>query len=140
MLSTSATYKALQQKAEGAGAAHLRDLMQDSERCASFTAEHDGIYLDYSRQNLDVETFDKLVDLAHEVGVPAKMEAMKTGVHINNTEDRAVGHAALRTPRGKEFVVDGKDVVGDVHAVLDKIEDLVTECALVSGRVRRARS
>jgi glucose-6-phosphate isomerase len=129
MLSTSATYKALQQKAEGAGAAHLRDLMQDSERCASFTAEHDGIYLDYSRQNLDVETFDKLVDLAHEVGVPAKMEAMKTGVHINNTEDRAVGHVALRTPRGKEFVVDGKDVVGDVHAVLDKIEDF-------SNRVR----
>lgn len=103
--------------------------MQDEKRCASFTAEHDGIYLDYSRQNLDVETFDQLIDLATEVGVPTKMEAMKTGVHINNTEDRAVGHVALRTPKGKQFVVDGKDVVGDVHAVLDKIEDF-------SNRVR----
>ena len=129
MLSSTETYKTLLTKAESADKAHLRDLMKDSQRCASFTAEHEGIYLDYSRQNLDVETFDTLIRLANEVGVPSKMEGMKNGSHINNTEDRAVGHAALRTPKGKTFMVDGKDVVGDVHAVLDKIEDF-------SNRVR----
>lgn len=129
MNTSGETYKDLLAKAGGVDTAHLRDLMKDAQRCVSFTAEHEGIYLDYSRQNLDADTFDKLVDLAKEVGVPSKMEAMKNGVHINNTEDRAVGHVALRTPKGKTFTVDGKDVVGDVHSVLDKIEDF-------SNRVR----
>ena len=108
MNTSGETYKDLLAKAGGADTAHLRDLMKDAQRCVSFTAEHEGIYLDYSRQNLDADTFDKLVDLAKEVGVPSKMEAMKNGVHINNTEDRAVGHVALRTPKGKTFTVMAK--------------------------------
>ena len=123
MISSSAPFKALEEKASRAKSSHLRDLLQDPERCSQFTAEHQGIFLDYTRQNLDTETFKLLGDLADEAGVSAKINAMKDGEHINNTENRAVGHPALRAPKGTTVMIDGKNVVEDVHAVLDKISE-----------------
>jgi glucose-6-phosphate isomerase len=123
MISNLAVFKDLQAKAEGSRKEHLRDLLQDAKRCSDFTAEHEGIFLDYSRQNLDSDTFTKLKELAVAADVPGKMKAMKNGEHINNTEDRAVGHVATRSPKGKEVMIDGKNVAVDVHAVLDKIAD-----------------
>jgi len=121
MISSTAPWKALEAKATTAKDKHLRDTMQDAERSALFTAEHGGIFLDFSRQNMDKETFDLLGDLADTAGVPAKIAAMRSGEHINNTENRAVGHPALRAPKGSNIIIDGKNVVDDVQAVLDKI-------------------
>ena len=121
MISSTAPWKALEAKGAEAKGTHLRDSLQDAERCAVFTAEHEGIFLDYSRQNIDKETFSLLGDLVDAAGVPGKIAAMQSGEHINNTENRAVGHPALRAPKGSSIMVDGKNVVDDVHAVLDKI-------------------
>lgn len=85
-------------------------------------AEHTGIVLDYSRQRVTVDTMSKLHALARAAGVESKIAAMFKGEHLNVTEDRAVAHAALRSPKGTTFTVDGKDVVPDVNAVLDRVE------------------
>ena len=100
---------------------HLKDLMQDGGRCAALTAEYDGIFLDYSRENVNPETIDALIDLATAAGLNAKKEAMRGGVHINSTEDRAVMHTALRAPKSEVRMVDGVNVVPEVHTVLEKI-------------------
>jgi len=102
---------------------HLRDLLKDSTRNEALVAQHDGILLDYSRQNVTQHTMELLFNLATTAGVEEKRAAMGTGAHINSTEDRAVMHLALRAPRDKQFFVDGQDVVPEVHAVLDHIED-----------------
>lgn len=100
---------------------HLKILLQDADRCAALVAEHDGILLDYSRENLMPETMDMLFDLAGAAGLEAKRQKMAAGAKINSTEDRAVMHVALRCPKTKQLLVDGKDVVPSVHAVLEKI-------------------
>ena len=100
---------------------HLKDLLQDSARVEALTAEHNGVYLDYSRQRVTTETMGKLFDLARATGLRGKIDAMFSGEHLNRTEDRAVLHVASRAPRTSQIMVDGKDVVPDVHAVLDKI-------------------
>lgn len=105
---------------------HLRDLLQDPQRCESLTAEFDGLLLDYSRENVLPSTMDHLFDLAQTAGLEQKRAAMAAGQHINQTEDRAVMHIALRAPKTKSIVVDGEDVVPAVHAVLDKIQDFTT--------------
>jgi len=103
---------------------HLRQLFaEDSTRAESFTAEGAGLYLDYSKNRITAKTLRLLLQLAGERGVEARRDAMFRGEKINLTEKRAVLHAALRAPRGSSILVDGHNVVPDVHTVLDKMTD-----------------
>jgi glucose-6-phosphate isomerase len=83
-----------------------------------------GIYLDYSKNRVTDETLQLLLQLAEESGLEAKIGAMFRGEKINATENRAVLHTALRAPEGASVVVDGRDVVPQVHAVLEKMAAL----------------
>ena len=109
---------------------HLRDLFAaDPGRGERLTAEAVGIYLDYSKNRITDETLALLVELAEESGVAERRDAMFRGEHINVSENRAVLHTALRLPATATLVVDGQDVVADVHAVLARMRDF-------SNRVR----
>jgi glucose-6-phosphate isomerase len=101
---------------------HLRDLFADDPgRAERLTVEAAGLLLDYSKNRCTEETIALLVALAEARGLRGRIDAMFRGEHINTTEDRAVLHVALRAPRGTSLVVDGVDVVAEVHAVLDKM-------------------
>src|SRR6266851_1558855 len=103
---------------------HLRDLFAgDPTRGERMTAEAASVFLDYSKNRIDDETVSLLVQLAEQSGLRERIDAMFRGEKINVTENRAVLHVALRAPRGASIVVDGKNVVPDVHAVLDKMAD-----------------
>jgi glucose-6-phosphate isomerase len=103
---------------------HLRELFaNDPKRGPRLTAEAVGITLDYSKNRVTDETLELLVRLAEESGLRARIDAMFRGEKINTTEDRAVLHVALRAPRGASILVDGQNVVPQVHAVLDKMAD-----------------
>jgi len=103
---------------------HLRELFADDPaRGERMTAEGAGIYLDYSKNRITGETLKLLLQLAQESGVPARRDALFRGEKINVTENRAVLHVALRAPRDATILVDGKNVVPQVHAVLDKMAD-----------------
>ncbi len=93
----------------------------DSDRADRFTRTAGDLHVDLSKNFLTDEVLDALVALADEVGLAERREAMFRGDHINVTEDRAVLHTALRRPRGDSLVVDGTDVVADVHEVLDQM-------------------
>jgi len=100
----------------------LRDLFAaDATRGERLTAEAVGLYLDYSKNRITDETLALLLGLAEECDLRARIEAMFRGEKINVTEGRAVLHVALRAPRGASIVVDGVNVVPEVHAVLDKM-------------------
>src|SRR5690348_2067765 len=111
---------------------HLRELFAaDPGRGERLTAEATGIYLDYSKNRVTDETLSLLVELAEESGVPARRDAMFRGEHINVSENRAVLHTALRrpapvSPNAGTLVVDGQDVVADVHAVLGRMRDFAS--------------
>jgi glucose-6-phosphate isomerase len=111
---------------------HLRDLFAaDPGRGERLTAEAVGIYLDYSKNRITDETLALLVELAEESGVPERRDAMFRGEHINVSENRAVLHTALRLPAPVSsntgtLVVDGQDVVAEVHAVLARMRDFAT--------------
>ncbi len=101
---------------------HLRELFaQDPGRGERLSAEAEGIYLDYSKNRVTEETMRLLAQLADETGVAERRDQMFRGEHINVSEDRAVLHVALRMPRASSLVVDGVDVVREVHVVLDKM-------------------
>jgi len=103
---------------------HLRDLFAaDPRRGELFTAEAAGIYLDYSKNRITSETLQLLLQLAEESGLRSRIDAMFRGDKINITEDRAVLHVALRAPEGASILVDGQNVVPQVHAVLDRMAD-----------------
>ena len=109
---------------------HLRKLFADDpKRGERMTAEAVGIYLDYSKNRITDETLKLLLQLAEESGLRERIDAMFRGEKINITENRAVLHVALRAPKGASIVVDGENVVPQVHAVLDKMADF-------SNRVR----
>src|SRR5947208_8398218 len=109
---------------------HLRKLFADDpKRGEQMTLEAVGLYLDYSKNRVTDETLRLLVQLADESGVRARIDAMSRGEKINSTENRAVLHVALRAPKWASIVVDGENVVPQVHAVLDKMADF-------SNRVR----
>ena len=109
---------------------HLRELFAaDPARGERLTMEAAGLYLDYSKNRVTDETMQLLVELAGESGVAERRDAMFRGEHINVSEDRAVLHVALRMPRTASLVVDGTDVVRQVHEVLDRMADF-------SNRVR----
>jgi glucose-6-phosphate isomerase len=104
---------------------HLREFFaSDPARAKRMTLDAAELHLDYSKHRLRQETLDLLVALARRVGIEAWREAMFSGEHINTTEDRAVLHIALRKPRGEKLIVDGQDVVAEVHRVLDKMGTL----------------
>ena len=101
---------------------HLRELFAaDKKRGEKLTAEAVGLFLDYSKNRVTAETLKLLQQLAKESGLRGRMDAMFRGDKINITENRAVLHTALRAPRNAKIFVDGKNVVPDVHAVLDKL-------------------
>jgi glucose-6-phosphate isomerase len=103
---------------------HLRTLFADDpKRGERLTAEAAGIYLDYSKNRITLETLQLLLQLAEESGLRAGIDAMFRGEKINVTENRAVLHVALRAPKGTSIVVDGVNVVPEVHAVLDRMAD-----------------
>ena len=103
---------------------HLRDLFaQDPGRADRFAVDGAGIFLDYSKNRITDETVKLLVALAEQCQLAARRDAMFRGEKINVTEGRAVLHVALRAPRGARIEVDGKDVVPDVHAVLDRMSE-----------------
>jgi glucose-6-phosphate isomerase len=101
---------------------HLRDLFaEDPNRGERLIAEGAGLYLDYSKNRITDDTIDLLVRLAEDSGLAERREAMFRGEHINVSEDRAVLHVALRMPRDRSLIVDGTDVVKQVHEVLDRM-------------------
>jgi glucose-6-phosphate isomerase len=123
-------WKALEAHAAGTRAQHLRDLFAaDPERGSRLTAEAAGLFLDYSKNRVTAETLRLLIALAGECGLRERIDAMFRGERINVTENRAALHIALRAPRGTSILVDGRNVVNDVHAVLDRM-------AAFSDRVR----
>jgi glucose-6-phosphate isomerase len=101
---------------------HLRDLFKDNpSRAEQMTVEAAGLVLDYSKNRITGETITLLVEFAEESGLRSRIDAMFRGEKINETEKRAVLHVALRAPKGTSIVVDGEDVVPQVHLVLDKM-------------------
>jgi glucose-6-phosphate isomerase len=115
-------WAALERHFEEIRHAHLRDLFAaDTTRGERLSAEGAGIHLDYSKNRVTDETLHLLLQLAEESGLPERTEAMFRGDQINTTEDRSVLHVALRMPRERSLVVDGVDVVKQVHEVLDRM-------------------
>mmetsp|Transcript_2380 Transcript_2380/g.3986 ORF Transcript_2380/g.3986 Transcript_2380/m.3986 type:complete len:665 (+) Transcript_2380:135-2129(+) len=121
-ISDTAEWKALEKHVGAIEKTHLRELLKDDVRFKKCVLEHNGIYVDFARQRVTEETLDLLEELANKVGLKEKIAAMFSGEHLNVTEDRAVMHAALRAPATEKIMVDGKDVVPDVHDVLEKIK------------------
>jgi glucose-6-phosphate isomerase len=103
---------------------HLRELFaHDPARGERMTAEAAGVFLDYSKNRVDDETLRLLIELAEQSGLRERIDAMFRGEKINVTEKRAVLHVALRAPKGTSIMVDGKNVVPEVHGVLDKMAE-----------------
>jgi glucose-6-phosphate isomerase len=101
----------------------LRDLFdKDPNRGERFAVDALGMYFDYSKNRIDGETLPLLFELAAQCGLRARIDAMFEGAKINATENRAVLHTALRAPRSASILVDGNDVVPEVHRVLDRME------------------
>jgi glucose-6-phosphate isomerase len=120
------TWKALLEHYAQLGGQHLRGLFAaDPERGMRFTLEAAGLYLDYSKNRINTETIRLLVALALDCGLPERTAAMFRGDLINDSEQRAALHTALRAPTSDRIVVDGVDVIPQVHAALDRMAELV---------------
>ena len=129
-LTQCAAWKALATHHKQIQKLHLRKLFaKDPKRGQRFIAEAAGLFLDYSKNRITDKTLKLLLQLAKESNLRGKIDAMFSGKKINVTEDRAVLHVALREPKGASILVDGKNVVSEVHAVLDKMAEF-------SNRVR----
>jgi glucose-6-phosphate isomerase len=121
-LTQRSAWKALQAHYETIRDSHLRKLFaEDPRRGEHMTAEDVGIFFDYSKNRITYETIRLLLELAEESGLRSQIDAMFRGDKINFTEKRAVLHVALRAPEGASILVDGENVVPQVHAVLDKM-------------------
>ena len=115
-------WKALQAHYETIAPQHLREIFkQDPERGTRLTASFEDIYLDYSKHRITDETVKLLLELGRQSGLAAQRDAMFAGEKINTTEGRAVLHVALRAPKDQAIQVDGKNVVPEVHEVLDRM-------------------
>ena len=125
LVSESSQWKRLQKHAEYMKTMHLREMLQDKDRCDSMYATVDGLYLDYSRQFVTVDTMKFLYELAEKQNLSGQIKAMMQGEKINFTEKRAVLHTALRAGREEigTIFVDDVDVVQEVHDVLDQIKE-----------------
>jgi glucose-6-phosphate isomerase len=123
-LTTRTAWKALDAHYSKIRHLHLRTLFtDDATRGERMAVEAAGLYLDYSKNRITDDTLTLLLQLAEESGLRARIEAMFRGDKINVTEQRAVLHVALRAPKGHSILVDGEDVVPQVHAVLEKMGD-----------------
>ncbi|KSZ60055.1 glucose-6-phosphate isomerase [Rhodococcus pyridinivorans KG-16] len=121
-VTTTEAWRALDVHRDEIAAVSLRELFAiEPQRAQALTAHAGDLVIDFSKQRLTGRTLELLLQLAEQTGVAAAREAMLAGAHINVTEDRAVLHTALRLPRDANLVVDGVDVVADVHAVLDRM-------------------
>src|SRR6059036_352657 len=126
-LTARPAWKSLEAHHEKIRDLHLRTLFaDDAKRGERLTAEAVGVFLDYSKNRVTDDTLALLRRLAEECGLRERIDAMFRGDKINVTEARAVLHVALRAPRGASIVVDGKDVVPEVHAVLDAMADFAS--------------
>ena len=137
LVSSTQEWKNLEQHAEAIQDTHLRDLLKDAERSDALYATHDGVYLDYARQRVTLETMQLLQDLARKQNLQGKMKDMRNGEKINFTEDRAVLHTALRAARDHPPIpVDenGLDAIQEVHQVLDQIQSFTD--GVRSGEIR----
>ena len=121
-------WKALKAHCDGVRDLHLRTLFaRDPKRGENMTAEAAGIYFDYSKNRITDQTLKLLLDLAAAVDLRGRIDAMFRGEKINVSERRAVLHVALRAPRGASILVDGENVVPQVHAVLDRMADFAKQ-------------
>src|SRR5438876_5588463 len=121
-LTQRAAWKALGDHFQTIRTQHLRQLFaEDPKRGERLTLEAVGIFLDYSKNRVTDQTLKLLVQLANECGLRQRIDAMFRGDKINVTENRAVLHVALRAPKSQSIVVDGVNVVPQVHEVLDKM-------------------
>lgn len=119
-----ASWKALERHHAEIRDRHLRELFaEDPGRGERMTAEASGLYLDYSKNRVTGETMRLLTELARESEVEQRRDLMFRGEPINTSEHRAVLHVALRMPKDASLVVDGTDVVAEVHGVLDRMTD-----------------
>jgi glucose-6-phosphate isomerase len=124
MLRALPAWAALEKHFEKMKGLHLRQLFAETPRRGErLAAEGAGIYLDYSKNCITDETLRLLLQLAREAGLQERIEAMFRGDRINVSENRSVLHVALRAPRGASILHDGRNVVPEVHAVLDKMAD-----------------
>jgi len=121
------SWKALEAHRDDIASRHLRDLFaEDQQRGGRLNAEGAGLYLDYSKNRITDETMELLIALARECDLEGRRDAMFRGDKINVSEPRSVLHVALRMPRDSSLVVDGVDIVAEVHAVLDRMADFAT--------------
>ncbi|MGD0392606.1 MAG: glucose-6-phosphate isomerase [Acidimicrobiales bacterium] len=126
-VSTTDEWRRLSDRFEAIRHRHLRELFADDpDRGTRMTVTAGDLYLDFSKQRVDDETLAALMEVAGAAGVEERRDAMFAGRHINTTEDRAVLHVALRMPRTERLEVDGRDVVADVHQVLDRMGEVAT--------------
>jgi glucose-6-phosphate isomerase len=118
-----AAWKLLEENSNRLRRTHLRQLFEkDPNRSERFSLEAVGLFLDYSKNRIDEQSLLLLLDLARETGLKDRIESMYRGDRINITEKRSVLHIALRAPRNATIMVDGRNVVPDVHTVLDRME------------------
>jgi glucose-6-phosphate isomerase len=124
MLRALPAWAALEKHYEKMKGLHLRQLFaEDPKRGERLAVEAAGVYLDYSKNRITDETLRQLRQLAREAGLQERIEAMFRGDRINVSENRSVLHVALRAPRGASILHDGRNVVPEVHAILDKMAD-----------------
>lgn len=122
-ISSTSAYQLLQKHYVEVKDWQMRDLFAHEQgRFPAMTASATGLFLDFSKNRMNGRSLQLLLDLARERGIEAKRDAMFAGEKINNTEQRAVLHTALRAPRSLNLTIDGQDVAHDVHAVLDRIK------------------
>ncbi|GGK49523.1 glucose-6-phosphate isomerase [Nocardia camponoti] len=121
-ITESAAWQALRENHRSIADLHLRKLFADDPaRGTELTAQAGDLFVDYSKQRVTRETLSLLIDLARAADVPERRDAMYSGAHINTSENRAVGHIALRLPPGAELSIDGADADAEVHEVLAKM-------------------
>ena len=123
-VTASSAWNALQRHHDQIATKHLREFFaEDPTRGGELTVSVGDLYIDYSKHRVTRETLSLLVDLARAAQLERRRDEMFSGVHINTSENRAVLHVALRLPRDSSLVVEGRDVVADVHDVLDRMGD-----------------
>jgi glucose-6-phosphate isomerase len=123
-ITATPAWDALRKHHQQIGGTHLRQFFDDDpDRGRELAVTVGDLYIDYSKHRVTRETLQLLIDLARAAHLEERRDKMFSGVHINTSEDRAVLHTALRLPRDAELVVDGQDVVADVHEVLDAMGD-----------------
>lgn len=127
---TTSAYNKLKTDFERLNSIHLKELFKSNDRQKFSLLFHD-IFLDYSKNRIDEVTFNHLLDLANEVGLKDAINAQFNGQKINQTENRAVLHTALRKPKGSSLLVDGKDIMVDIFAVKEQMKSFSSK--VISG-------